>query len=54
MPPGIIMIDDNWQEDYGKWNFHQGRFPDPHSMMKELKELGNVNLEVIIEFEEVN
>jgi len=40
MPPGIIMIDDNWQEDYGKWNFHQGRFPDPHSMMKELKELG--------------
>ena len=40
MPPGIIMIDDNWQEDYGKWNFHQGRFPDPHAMMKELKELG--------------
>ena len=40
MPPGIIMIDDNWQEDYGKWNFHQGRFPDPKAMMKELKELG--------------
>ena len=40
MPPGIIMIDDNWQEDYGKWNFHQGRFPDPKEMMKELKELG--------------
>jgi len=40
MPPGIIMIDDNWQEDYGKWNFHQRRFPDPHAMMKELKELG--------------
>ena len=40
MPPGIIMIDDNWQEDYGKWNFHKGRFPDPKAMMKELKELG--------------
>tara|TARA_B100000575_G_scaffold26840_1_gene18110 strand:- start:122 stop:1696 length:1575 start_codon:yes stop_codon:yes gene_type:complete len=40
MPPGIIMIDDNWQEDYGKWNFHPGRFPDPKAMMKELKELG--------------
>jgi len=42
MPPGIIMIDDNWQEDYGKWNFHQGRFPDPRAMMTELKELGFV------------
>ena len=40
MPPGIIMIDDNWQEDYGKWNFHKGRFPDPQAMMRELKELG--------------
>ena len=27
MPPGIIMIDDNWQEDYGRWNFHPSRFP---------------------------
>ena len=40
MPPGIIMIDDNWQEDYGKWNFHKVRFPDPKAMMQELKQLG--------------
>lgn len=40
MPPGIIMIDDNWQEDYGKWNFHKERFPDPKAMMQELDELG--------------
>ena len=40
MPPGIIMIDDNWQEDYGKWSFHPGRYPDPKAMMKELKDLG--------------
>ena len=40
MPPGIIMIDDNWQEDYGRWDFHPGRFPNPKAMMKELKELG--------------
>ncbi len=40
MPPGIIMIDDNWQEDYGKWDFHRGRFPNPKAMMKELKEMG--------------
>ena len=40
MPPGIIMIDDNWQEDYGNWNFHVERFPNPHKMVKELKRLG--------------
>ena len=40
LPPGIIMIDDNWQEDYGKWNFHAERFPDPKAMMDELHELG--------------
>lgn len=39
-PPGVLMIDDNWQEDYGKWNFHPGRFPDPKAMMHRLHELG--------------
>jgi alpha-glucosidase (family GH31 glycosyl hydrolase) len=39
-PPGVLMIDDNWQEDYGKWNFHQGRFTDPAGMMKTLHEMG--------------
>ena len=40
LPPGVLMIDDNWQEDYGKWAFHPGRFSDPKSMMKELHALG--------------
>lgn len=40
MPPGVLMIDDNWQEDYGIWDFHPGRFPDPDSMVKELHEMG--------------
>lgn len=40
LPPGVLMIDDNWQEDYGKWNFHPGRFPDPKAMMRELHGLG--------------
>lgn len=40
MPPGIIMIDDTWQEDYGKWNFHKGRFSDPKAMISELHKLG--------------
>ncbi len=38
--PGVLMIDDNWQEDYGKWTFHPGRFPDPKAMMRELHGLG--------------
>ncbi|KVV15142.1 glycoside hydrolase family 31 protein [Flavobacterium sp. TAB 87] len=39
-PPGVLMIDDNWQENYGKWDFHTGRFPNPTAMMKELHDLG--------------
>ncbi|MFK8056296.1 MAG: glycoside hydrolase family 31 protein [Saprospiraceae bacterium] len=39
-PPGVLMIDDNWQEAYGKWKFHPGKFPDPKGMMKELHDLG--------------
>ena len=40
LPPGVLMIDDNWQEDYGKWNFHPGRFRDPRAMIRELHALG--------------
>ena len=39
-PPGVLMIDDNWQEDYGKWNFHPGRFPDPAGMIRRLHSMG--------------
>ncbi|HDR50133.1 MAG TPA: hypothetical protein ENN90_00730 [Mariniphaga anaerophila] len=39
-PPGVFMIDDTWQEDYGKWVFHPGRFPYPKKMMDELHQLG--------------
>ena len=39
-PPGVLMIDDNWQEAYGKWKFHPERFPNPKEMIKELHELG--------------
>lgn len=38
--PGVIMIDDTWQEDYGVWNFHPGRFPSPKFMMDKLHEMG--------------
>ena len=40
LPPGVLMIDDNWQEDYGKWNFHQGRFTDPKRMIDSLHAMG--------------
>ncbi len=39
-PPGVIMIDDNWQEDYGTWEFSARRFQDPKGMMKKLHDLG--------------
>lgn len=39
-PPGVIMIDDNWQEDYGKWEFHKGRFSEPKAMVNSLHAMG--------------
>ncbi len=39
-PPGVLMIDDNWQEDYGVWEFHRARFRDPKAMIKRLHALG--------------
>lgn len=40
LPPGVLMIDDNWQEDYGNWNFHPARFPNPKQMIDSLHTLG--------------
>lgn len=39
-PPGVLMIDDNWQEDYGSWTFHPGRFKDPKRMISKLHAMG--------------
>lgn len=39
-PPGVIMIDDNWQQDYGAWDFNRERFPDPKKMIDQLHEMG--------------
>lgn len=40
MPTGVIMIDATWQEDYGVWDFHPGRFKDPKGMIDRLHALG--------------
>lgn len=39
-PPGVIMIDDNWQEDYGVWEFSKERFSDPKQMVDSLHNMG--------------
>lgn len=39
-PPGVIMIDDNWQTDYGTWEFSPSRFSDPKGMVDQLHEMG--------------
>ena len=39
-PPGILMIDDNWQEDYGVWEFSAARFKDPKGMVDRLHKMG--------------
>lgn len=39
-PPGVIMIDDNWQERYGTWEFDCKKFQDPKGMIQKLHALG--------------
>ncbi|HSD63282.1 MAG TPA: glycoside hydrolase family 31 protein [Ignavibacteriaceae bacterium] len=39
-PAGVIMIDDNWQEDYGTWGFKAEKFQNPAEMVKKLHDLG--------------
>jgi len=38
--PGVLMIDDNWQENYGVWEFSPKRFKDPKGMIKKLHRMG--------------
>ena len=38
--PGLFIIDDTWQKEYGVWEFDHDRFPAPDAMMKELTDLG--------------
>jgi alpha-glucosidase (family GH31 glycosyl hydrolase) len=40
LPSGVLMIDDNWQEDYGNWSFHPSRFPNPKQMIDSLHTMG--------------
>jgi len=39
-PTGVIMIDDNWQDRYGTWNFDCEKFTDPKGMIEKLHNMG--------------
>ncbi len=39
-PTGVLMIDDNWQEYYGTWEFSGTRFQDPKGMVEKLHKMG--------------
>ncbi len=38
--PGILMIDEGWQNRYGDWTFDRLKFPDPKAMIEELHAMG--------------
>lgn len=40
LPPGVLMIDDTWQLDYGTWEFDSRRFSDPKGMVEKLHKMG--------------
>ncbi len=39
-PPGVVMIDDRWSQDYGVWRFDPAAFPDPAGMIAQLHDWG--------------
>lgn len=39
-PPGVLMIDDTWQFDYGMWEFDSRRFFNPKNMVEKLHGMG--------------
>lgn len=40
MPPGVLMIDDGWSDNYGNWVFSKGKFPNPKQMIQTLHDKG--------------
>jgi alpha-glucosidase (family GH31 glycosyl hydrolase) len=39
-PPGVLMIDDNWADYYGRFDFRSDRFTDAKAMVDTLHNLG--------------
>ncbi|MEO8819950.1 MAG: glycoside hydrolase family 31 protein [Ginsengibacter sp.] len=40
MPAGVLMIDDNWSNYYGEFNFDKAKFPDAKEMIAQLHQKG--------------
>lgn len=40
MLPGVLMIDDNWSNYYGHFDFDKEKFPNPKALINELHSLG--------------
>ena len=40
MPPGVLMIDGGWQEDFGVFEFHRRKIPNPRRLVDQLHALG--------------
>ncbi len=40
LPPGVIMIDDNWTNYYGQFDFDKEKFPDAKVMVDQLHRMG--------------
>ena len=40
--PGILIIDEGWQRNYGDWTFDKTKFPDAKKMIDELHQMGFV------------
>ena len=38
--PGILIIDEGWQREYGSWEFDKIKFPTPEKMLKKLHAMG--------------
>ena len=38
--PGILIIDEGWQKEYGIWEFDKIKFPTPENMLKKLHAMG--------------
>ncbi|MDR3183789.1 MAG: glycoside hydrolase family 31 protein [Prevotellaceae bacterium] len=39
-PPGVLMIDDNWNKYYGNLEFKPDKFPDPKQLIDQLHDMG--------------
>ena len=40
LPAGVLMIDNGWQENFGVFEFHAGRIPNPKYLVDELHKMG--------------